>query len=254
MLSKNKIKYLNSLKRKKNRLIEKKILLEGYRIISEAVLFKKNIKHVWISNNIKSKTNICSIVQKLKNNKIDFSYEDHKLLQLISSTKNSQGIFALASINNIYNQDLNDFGKNVIILDQISDPGNLGTILRTCAWFGIKSIILSNNSADIFNDKCIRSAVGGHFYIDNFKYLSVNEIVSFLKINNYNILCADLQGQSINKIKPLKKWALILGSEAHGVDKNLKIGKKITITQIGNIESLNVSVACGIILNKLTYQ
>ena len=103
MLSKNKIKYLNSLKRKKNRLIEKKILLEGYRIISEAVLFKKNIKHVWISNNIKSKTNICSIVQKLKNNKIDFSYEDHKLLQLISSTKNSQGIFALASINNIYN-------------------------------------------------------------------------------------------------------------------------------------------------------
>ena len=67
-------------------------------------------------------------------------------------------------------------------------------------------------------------------------------------------MCADLQGQSINKIKPLKKWALILGSEAHGVDKNLKIGKKITITQIGNIESLNVSVACGIILNKLTYQ
>ena len=254
MLSQNQMKYLRSLERKKNRLIENKILLDGRRLIDEAINHQVKVEHIWISKLLEVNANKDKLINKIEKHRINFSFEKDKDINKISNTKNSQGIIALISTDSLYNKKLEKYDKKIVILDQISDPGNLGTIIRTCAWFGINSIILTENSADIFNDKCIRSAVGGHFYIDNFKYLSVNEIVSFLKINNYNILCADLQGQSINKIKPLKKWALILGSEAHGVDKNLKIGKKITITQIGNIESLNVSVACGIILNKLTYQ
>lgn len=251
MLSLNKIKYLKSLSLKKNRIKEKKVILDGRRLIDEAINQNVKFEHIWISDSLREKEIDSIFIKKIKENKINFSYEKENDLKKISNAKNSQGILALISVDTLYNQDLNFFDNQLIILDQVSDPGNLGTILRTCAWFGIKSIILSENSADIFNDKCIRSSVGGHFFIDNLTYLSYDNINKFLNSNNYIILCADLRGEKINNKYIQNKWALILGSEAHGINNQLKFDKKITINKKGKMESLNVSVATGIILNKL---
>lgn len=251
MLSQNKIKYLRSLGLKKNRIKEKKIILDGKRLIDEAINHNVKIEYIWINESLGAKEKDDLFINKIKNNKIDFSYEKEKDIKKISNTKNSQGIIGLMSINNFYNEDLKNFGDRIIILDQISDPGNLGTILRTCAWFGIQSIVLSENSADIFNDKCIRSSVGGHFFLKNLTYLTYDEINNFISSNHFLTLCADLNGEEI-KIKNIQQnWALILGSEAHGVSNEIKFDKKITIAKKGKMESLNVSVATGIILNEL---
>ena len=247
MLSINKIKYLKSLSIKKYRISEQKILLEGFRIINEALKSPLLFEDIWIGDYLEPNKDVNKLIQVARKKNIRCTFETEKKIKSISSTKNTQGICALANIKNIYNED---FADEIIILDQISDPGNLGTIIRTCSWYNIKTIILTENSADIFNPKCLRSGMGGHFYLDNCIYLSNNEIVDFLKLNNYFVYCADSKGKPINQIVKKDKWALILGSEAHGINQELKIGEIVSIPGSGKIESLNVSVASGILLNK----
>ena len=248
ILSQPKIKYLRSLEIKKNRVRENKIILDGKRLIDEAINQEVTIEHIWVSEAQKDKTNF---LNKIISKNINHSFEKEKTIKKISNTKNSQGVIALVSTEKIYNYNLHKFDNQIAILDQISDPGNLGTIIRTCAWFGINSIILTDNSVDIFNSKCIRSSMGGHFYIRNLNYLSYDEINRFLEKSSYKVYCADMNGPSLNKIKVGKKWALVLGSEAHGVNNKLNYTSKICIPQIGKIESLNASVAFGILLNNL---
>ena len=93
--------------------------------------------------------------------------------------------------------------------------------------------------------------MGAHFYFDNIIMDSNKVILDFLNNNKFDILCADLEGENISEMKIDNKWALILGSEAHGISRDFKDCPKITIQQFGKIESLNVSVACGIILEKI---
>ncbi len=170
----------------------------------------------------------------------------------MSDTKNSQGYIAEVSIHKYSDNTLIDsMNNNIVILDNISDPGNIGTILRTCAWYGIKSIIFTSHSSDPFNLKCIRSGMGAHFYFDHLIISDNKELVNNLKDYHFHVLCADLDGKDINVINIPKKWALVLGSEAHGISNEFKDCERITINKYGNIESLNVSVASGIILNTL---
>ena len=251
MLSLNNKKYLKSLSIKKYRKEEKKVVLEGFRLIDEAIKNGIPFKQIWIDEFNKTKNNIKLLVDTLDNKNIPYTFEKSKDVHSISLTKNSQGLLGLISIDKLFNDSLENFGNNIVILDEISDPGNLGTILRTCAWFGVDSIILTENSADIFNPKCLRAAMGGHFYMKNISYNNNKNIKEFLKQNKYDVLNATLDGKRINDIKINEKWALILGSEAHGINDELNIGEKVSIKQHGQIESLNVSIACGILLNDI---
>tara|TARA_B110000116_G_scaffold257406_1_gene257523 strand:+ start:171 stop:923 length:753 start_codon:yes stop_codon:yes gene_type:complete len=247
MISKNQIKYLSSLSIKKNSQKHQKVLLEGYRLIEESLKAGADIEYIYITKNLKSKISN----QILENINCDIISEID--LKKISDTKNSQGIIAIANVKKYYLNTLNQLNKkNVVILDGIHDPGNLGTIFRTCVWFGIKSIILTSSSIDPFNLKCMRSGVGAHFYLDNIISENENEIVDYLNNKNYNMIAADLKGDKIDTIDTTNKWALVLGSEAHGLSNLFEKFQKITITRKGNLESLNVSIACGIILNQLT--
>jgi len=250
MISQNQIKFLRSLEQKKIRMIEKKIILDGKRIINEAINQQIDIQHIWISEDSSNK----EFIEKIKLKGINFSHEKDKDIKKISNTLNTQGVLALISIDKLHNSNLNKINNQIVILDQISDPGNLGTIIRTCAWFGIDSIILTTNSVDVYNYKCIRSAVGGHFYMKNIAYLTCDKINNFLSKNNYFTLSADKDGEKIDKININKKWALILGSEAHGIDKKLNFDSKIRVEGKNKIESLNVSIAGAILLNKLIYE
>ena len=252
MLSINKKKYLKSLSNKKYRLLENKILIEGLRIMEEAINSKLIFEHIWFSNKYDGESNkISLLVEQIKKNNIPYTFEKEKDMQSISNTQHSQGILGLINVSNIFNKDLNYFSDRIIILDQISDPGNLGTIIRTCSWFGIESIILTKSSADIFNPKCLRSGMGGHFHIKDCAYLSEDEIIQFFSSHQYTLYCATMTGESIYNIKNNDKWALVLGSEAHGINKKLLLGNKVSIPKHGKIECLNVSIAAGIIMNQL---
>jgi TrmH family RNA methyltransferase len=247
MISKNQIKYLSSLSVKKNSQKHQKVLLEGYRLIEESIKAGADIEHIYITENSKNK-----ISTKVLES-IDYDIISEIDLKKISDTKNSQGIIATANIEKYYLNTIDQLNNsNVIILDGIQDPGNLGTIFRTCVWFGIKSIILTSNSIDPFNLKCVRSGMGAHFYLDSIISENENTIVDYLHNENYTMIAADLHGDKVEAIDTTNKWALVLGSEAHGLSSLFEKFQKVTIARKGNLESLNVSIACGIIVNQLT--
>ena len=245
-------KYLKSLYNKKIRLIENKALLEGFRVINEALKTGFTFDHIWIDKKLdnQDKDNVL-FINRLKDKNIPFSFEKNKDIKSISDTKNSQGLVALINTKDFFSTNKENFSDKIVILDQISDPGNLGTILRTCAWYGIKTIILSKQSSDIFNSKCLRSAMGGHFYIKDCVYWNYDEIIKFIKTNDYHYYCSSIKGESIYSMKIKHKWALVLGSEAHGINHELFFGDKLSIPSKDGIESLNVSVATGILLDHL---
>lgn len=250
MISKNKIKFLRSLGIKKYRDKNNKSILEGVRLINESINHNAQIDGIWICETYKNLNN--QIISK-NNSKELIDYIKEEDFKLLSNTKHSQGIIAEV---NTHQNDLFKFSKplneNIIIIDSISDPGNLGTIFRTCAWFGIKTVILSTNTTDAFNPKCLRSGMGSHFYFNNILKGDNNNIIDLLSNSNFNVLCADLEGDNIGNLNiEDKPWALILGSEANGISDDFSRYNKITIPKKGSLESLNVSVACGIILHQL---
>ena len=252
MITKKEIKYLSSLKQKKNRIFNHEILIEGSKLILDSFKHKQNVKKIIYSN----KDNNFSMIRNLaKKNNIDMELCSSKDSERISDTKNSQQIFAVLNFNppNKINKNtiIND---SIIIIDGISDPGNMGTILRTCSWFGFYNIMLTHNSVELFNPKTIRSAMGAHFHIKNSYKDSIDNIISFLEKNNYEIIAADLKGKKLKKYSTkTKKWALILGNEAHGVSKK-SIDSANTIINIDGektMESLNVAEAASIIMHHL---
>ncbi len=170
---------------------------------------------------------------------------DDELKQLSPSTSPS-GILAVC---NKIQFDSIDLDKHVIYLDQISDPGNMGTILRTAAWFGIDQVALSPGCIDLFNPKVVRSAMGAHFDLSWVGEISIDAL------EGYVCLGADHRGESIQELNTVpEKWALIMGSEAHGLSSDMQnvLDHRIAIPKIGTGESLNVGVAMGILLQNLT--
>ena len=141
-----------------------------------------------------------------------------------------------------------DSNKNAIFLDRISDPGNLGTMIRTASWFGIDQIILSKGCIDPFNPKVLAAAMGGHFQL---KFLGEEKLDRF---NDYVWIGASMDGKPLNQLNSLnQKWILVMGSEAHGIENPIKskLNMLYSIPKIGKGESLNVGVAMGIFLSKL---
>ncbi len=252
MITKKEIKYLSSLKQKKNRYLNHEILIEGSKLILDAFKHKQKIKKIIYSN----KNNKFNEIRKYaKKNNVIMELCSNKDAERISDTKNSQQMFGLLNFNSPLkiNDNIN-INDNIIIIDGISDPGNMGTILRTCSWFGIYNIMITHNSVELFNPKTIRSAMGAHFHMKNIYKDSIDNIINYLQNSNHQIIVADLKGESLKKYSlQNKNWALILGNEAHGISKK-SIDSANTIINIDGektMESLNVAEAASIIMYHL---
>ena len=241
MISKILEKRIKSLYTKKGRLKNNSFIIEGKRSLLTAIQNSVNIKNIVLNK---------SFIEKNKNltpyNKYKTSVVDDKCFGQLSRVDSPSGILAEAAIP--LQSNLNpDFP--MVYLDQISNPGNLGTIIRTCDWFGIKQIGISPNSVEFYNPKVVRSSMGSHF---NMKYLGTP---SSEDLNKFNLIGADFnKGKNINDISSPKNWALVMGSEASGISKtmNKKISSYVKIERFGKGESLNIGVAMGIVLHRFT--
>ena len=230
------IKNLEKLYDKKTRVEANLYLIEGYHLINEAKAANV-LKTVLITNaddRIDEVENI--IVNK-------------EIIKKLTKTKSPQGIIGICSVNMIKPFK----GNRILILDDINDPGNLGTLLRTALGFNFTNIVLSENSVDVYNDKVIRACQGAHFKL-NIKYGNLIEIISDLKANGFYIIGTALNTiDNLKDIKLQEKYALILGNEANGVSEvvgNLSdINVKININE--NLESLNVGIAGAIIMHHI---
>ena len=251
MISKNKIKILKSLNTKKGRLLHKIILIEGKRLIEEILFEKNKIIEIWSTKEFEEQNSV--FLKKVQNKKINSQRISNKEIKSVTNTINPQGVIA---VSNLKQCSLKNIQGNVIVLDNISDPGNLGTIMRSAAWFGINNILLSNECVDPYNSKVIRSGMGAHFR-QNIVIDKLENLINKLYSNDYKLFSADLNSEnSLENIKINKneKWGIILGNEAHGLSK-LSINKikySVKIPQVGAIESLNVAVVCGIFLYEMT--
>ncbi len=248
MVSNNELKYYSKLLQKKYRASENKFICEGKRLVEEGLTSNFPCEIVCYTEEFKN-TNpgFFSHLGALRIEKIK-SAEFKK----ISDTNNPQGVAA------VFNKTENGFKRldsNIIVaLDNINDPGNLGTILRNCDWFGISNVIVSKNSAEVYNPKTLRASMGAVFHLDIFNSVNlIDELISIQR-KGYKIISSDLEGISLYKFAGREKLVIIFSSEAHGLSKELSnlSDIKICIPRKGSAESLNVASASAVILSELT--
>ena len=247
MLSLNSMKKIKSLKTKKGRDAEKLFLIEGKRSVEEYLLKSDLVNEVIVSKSeIK---NYNSVIDLCSKKKIKTSLAADSIIKKISDTKTPAGILATCKINLFIQKNFNS--SRWLFLYKIKDPGNLGTILRSAAWFNIKNIALSKDCTDPFNNKVVRSAMGAHIYLNIHKGVQIDEFIR----NNYLIVGADQNGNNtVEQMDLSRKIVLCLGGESEGFDDLIikKINKLISIKKIGYGESLNVAVAGSILINYIS--
>lgn len=249
-LSRAERQHVQSLHRKKFRYIHNQFIIEGVKLFQEATAARFALTQVYIGKSAYNK-NLTGDITTLKDTGTVKIISDEEL-NSISSLKNPEGVIAVAPIPehkfSITLPSLSPF----IYLWEINDPGNLGTILRTARWFGIKNVLLSPNSVDPFSPKVVRGSMGAVFNITVWKNVEFVDLTKYVVRQNIPLLSADTGGTPVKRLA-INRWGLIMGNESHGLpDFILKTSKHIIgIHQYGSGESLNVSVSAGIILHEL---
>jgi TrmH family RNA methyltransferase len=239
-LTRNEIKFIKSLQEKKVREQERLFVVEGVKLVEELLLQDAlEVEAVYSTAEF--------ILKTTKNLKVvPISESD---LERISGLVNPNKVLALVKFPQPKNIDW-QLEKNVLVLDEIKDPGNLGTILRTADWFGINTIIASENCVDLFNPKVIQSSMGAVYRI-NYIQNSLQKLLPDLKKSGFKLVGAAMQGKELYAYSYPEKLALVMGSESHGISEktNALLDETITIPKFGETESLNVGVAAAIILS-----
>ncbi len=252
MLSKNNIKHINSLKINKFRKKYSEFIVEGDKCVFE--LLKSDFNTINIFANAEWIENYSTMPEISETEIIEITDPEMKK---ISSFSTACQILAIAEIPQTDFEKGNISEKLTLMIDDIKDPGNLGTIIRTADWFGINHIICSNETVDLFNPKVIQSSMGSFTRV-KLLYVELSEYLQNLQPDICVYSCV-LDGENIYKTELSKNGIIILGSESHGVSEKLSpfISKKIAIPSFvdnknsGNsTESLNVSVAAGIICSE----
>lgn len=248
MLTKRELKYYSSLNKVKYRKIEQKFIVEGIKLVDEAI--KSNFDcEVIIANDSFANTHTEKL-NKYKHSTIVQTISDIEF-SAITDTQTPQGILAIMEIP--LQRYMDDTKEEIVVaLENISDPGNVGTIIRTCDWFGIKNIIISSNSVDIYNPKVIRSTMGSLFHINIHISENIYGTLKALKQNGKSILCADINGESIYTFNKIKSSVLVFSNEAHGpTERLLEISDSIiSIPSYGKAESLNVATAVAVVVSE----
>ena len=252
MISKKELQYYSSLLTKKHRQTENKFIVEGKKSVLEGLDSSYKCEIVFVTNkfNEENEETIAEIAKK--NKKIETLKQ--KEFQKILDTETPQGIAAVFEKPKLlFSKTTFSDNKIIVMLDNISDPGNLGTIIRNCDFFGVKNILLSENIVDYTNPKVIRSSMGSVFHVNLFEDVKPN-LLNDLKEKGFEILCADTEGENVFTYKNARNKILILSSESHGPSKEIEklSDKKICIPKIGNSESLNVASASAVLLAQLT--
>jgi len=252
MITKAELKYYSHLLKKNFRDEQNKFLVEGEKLIfealnskleCEAVIYKKDFSH-------ENKETVESLSKQVSK----FEIVSEKEFQKIQATVNSQGIIGVFRKKLTKATPVSIKGSLIAALDGINDPGNVGTIIRNADWFGVKEILLSTNCADIYNPKTIRASAGSIFHLTLIIDDNLIHSLNSLKQKGYRILCADITGNNIYQYKKSEKEIIVFSNEANGpTDGLLNItDEKLSVPKKGKAESLNVASASAVILSELT--
>ncbi|MEO8666154.1 MAG: RNA methyltransferase [Ignavibacteria bacterium] len=255
-MTKNELKYYHKLRQKKFRDSENKFLIEGQHLVEECIKsdrFSDNLETVFVRNDFNRKDLKRLGIEK-KN--IELISLDEKSFKILTDTTTPQGIIGVVSKPEAdVKKNTSRIGSLSVALDTINDPGNLGTIIRTCYCFGVDELLISSNSVDLYNPKVLRSTQGAIFNLNIRPEIELEYQLEICRAEGYKIILTDLDSQKYlndHKFIPGERYILVLGNEAGGISKNILANKnyeRLKIKMFTGCESLNISVSAGIVLN-----
>lgn len=243
MLSKNQLKYLHSLRIGKYRDLNKSFIVEGIKMTDELIESNFGIRAIYgLASWYASREEV------IFRNKIDFQVITEAELRKASSLVNPNAVLAVAAIPDSTAFVPDQAGDLVVLLDQIQDPGNLGTIIRTADWFGIKNIVCSPDTVDVYNPKVVQATMGSIFRV-NVLYLDLKKIIASFSTKR-DIIGTFPDGEDVGKAGLALPAALVIGNEASGISEEVAtlLEKRVAIPSFSStVESLNAAVAAGIL-------
>jgi TrmH family RNA methyltransferase len=239
MLTKNQLKRILSLSKKKFRTSEHLFVAEGVKVVKEFLDSDYELKEIFSTD-----LNYAQYTDNF------FHITENELVKISSLTTPNKVVatFQIPRSNSI------DYNNLVLALDDLNNPGNLGTIIRLCDWFGIRDLVCSLSTVDCYNPKVIQAAMGSHARV-NITYSDLNLILSQAK----NTVGTFINGRSVYEESLPSSGVLVLGNEANGISENIasSLKTKLTIPRFGpfkQAESLNVANAASIILSEFRRQ
>jgi RNA methyltransferase, TrmH family len=250
MISKNKAKFIISLQKKKVRDEERLFIIEGDKLVKEFLSAGVKVKAL-----IAKPEFISSLPDNLTRNisEIDeISYDELKQISTLKTPHNALAVVYMPE-REINTDDI--LTQLCVALDFVQDPGNLGTIIRAAAWFGIRNIVCSEDCVDVYNPKVVQASMGGLLHVNVF-YLNLKKLFESAAQNKVPVFGTLLEGESIYNHKLSKKGVILLGNESKGISDELipYITDKIMIPKFGNgiygIDSLNVGMAASVVFSE----
>lgn len=248
------VKHIKKLKDKKYRDESNEYIVEGVKLIEEAVGENAKIKKIIVCEDTTRTYEIPTNV-RLEIAKYECIYVTDKIFSSITQVTNPQGIMAIIEKNST-NQEI-DYSQDIIVaLDDVQDPGNLGTILRTVDSIGLNQIIVSKETADAFNPKVVRSTMGAIFRIKIIEVEDLKQTIKEIKKHHFKLMVTSLQTKNSIYDIDFRKKIIVIGNESNGVSKEIQdmADEKAKIPMLGKTESLNASVAAGIVMYEYVRQ
>lgn len=248
------IKHVKKLKDKKYRDSSNEYVIEGIKLVTEALQEKAPIKQIILCDDCEKNAFIPKdLMYEIA--KQECIYVTEKIFKYLSEVQTPQGILAIIEKRG---QEIEiDYSQDVIVaLDEIQDPGNLGTILRTVDSIGLTQILVSKGTADAYNPKVVRSTMGAIFRVKIIECENLKNTLKEIKKHKFKMVVSSLQTENTIYDTNYHKKVIVIGNEANGVEPEIQnlADEKIKIPMLGKTESLNASVATGIILYEYVRQ
>lgn len=237
MVSKNQIKFISGLQQKKQRLIHKMFVAEGVKVVQELLDADFELHQLYTTEDDFKSVN--------DSKKLIVSADDLKKISALTTASSCLAVFKIPEQRELYQSGL------IVALDAIRDPGNLGTIIRLCDWFGIQQLICSNETVDVYNPKVVQATMGSISRV-NVSYINLEDFISTTSLPVFGTF---MNGENIYSITLPQEGIIVMGNEANGISKEVEnsIQHRLTIPRFGTLqktESLNVATATAIILSE----
>lgn len=248
------IKHIRKLKDKKYRDESNEYVVEGVKIVEEAVKENAKIKQIIVCEDTTRTYEIPTHIM-LEIARYECISVSNKIFNIITQVTNPQGIMAIIE-KNAQNAKIDYTQDIIVVLDDVQDPGNLGTILRTVDSIGLNQIIVSKGTADAFNSKVVRSTMGAIFRIKIIEVENLAQAIKEMRKHHFKLMVTSLQTKNSIYDIDFNKKIIVIGNEANGVSKEIQdmADEKAKIPMLGRTESLNASVAAGVVMYEYVRQ
>ena len=237
MVSKNQIKLITSLQQKKYRVANQMFFAEGIKVIQELLMSNFELIHLYTTEN--------DFLSVANDKKTVIVQADLKKITALSTPNTCLAVFKIATEKPLQKKGI------IVALDSIRDPGNMGTILRLCDWFGIKQVVCSKETVDVYNPKVVQATMGSISRV-KVTYLDLNEYIASA---NQAVFGTFMDGENIYQSTLPQDGIIVMGNEANGISKEIEaiVSQRLSIPRFGSVqktESLNVATATAIVLSE----